>query len=62
LTPIFDRLAASVTAMFVLVLLLVLLLAVFLEDVMLGALVAWLFAALVTSWWMVIRQPGHHSS
>jgi hypothetical protein len=48
--------------MFVLVLLLVLLLAVFLEDVMLGALVAWLFAALVTSWWMVIRQPGHHSS
>jgi hypothetical protein len=41
LTPIFDRLAASVTAMFVLVLLLVLLLAVFLEDVMLGYPAAW---------------------
>lgn len=58
---IFDGLAASVAAMFVLVLVLVLLLAVFLGDVMLGALVVWLFATLVASWWMLSRRHGHPS-
>jgi hypothetical protein len=58
---IFDGLAASVAAMFVFVLLLVLLLAAFLGDVMLGALVIWLFATLVASWWIVTRPHSHPS-
>ena len=59
---IFDGLAASVAAMFVCVLLLVLLLAVFLGDVMLGALVVWLFAILATSWWIVNRPHSRPRS
>ena len=47
--------------MFVFVLLLVLLLAVFLGDVMLGALVVWLFATLVASWWIATRPRGRPS-